>query len=192
MERGPFTDIPQSKIMATNFFIQAGYPQSLSVSDRSDENMSDAVQTVFRADTERAILAWNRIYVPLDYKYDLSLMVDDIVDLIEQLNNHTSGHQSVHWPSNTFSSEWALTWADDTLEIHSRWACVIGGTVDLLNKNCKLELAKAEFMAEWRRPLNKIACALESAGYDNAQIAGFDRLKNVVAMLPRPGRLYDK
>ncbi|HHR2550667.1 TPA: hypothetical protein ACSY39_10840 [Listeria monocytogenes] len=56
-----------------NFFIQANTPQKTGVFESDDYDLSTAIETIFPMLTEDAILVWNHIYVPLSYKYDISL-----------------------------------------------------------------------------------------------------------------------
>ncbi|MEO7594939.1 MAG: hypothetical protein ABI134_27225, partial [Byssovorax sp.] len=71
--------------MATEFFIQSSNPRSSSECDADDASLCDAVQTVFPMATESMIMVWSGVYIPLGYKYDVSLMVDDIIDLCNDI-----------------------------------------------------------------------------------------------------------
>jgi len=41
--------------------------------------------------TEDAILIWNAIYIPLNYKYDISYMIDDILNLLKKIRENLYG-----------------------------------------------------------------------------------------------------
>jgi hypothetical protein len=58
--------------------------------DESDSTLSDAAQTVFPLE-ERAFLNWNELTLPLSYKYDISLMLEDIVEMVLAVGKTGSG-----------------------------------------------------------------------------------------------------
>jgi hypothetical protein len=171
----------------TSFFIQAGSPRATRTCDPNDESLPEAIETLFLMDTEYAFIAWNTIYIPLSYKYDLGLMVDDILGIIEGIQASSRGSQVVDWPSNTFAAKWNLQWNDGVIEIRSNWRCVLGHTEALLNSKPCVELSTEGFVAEWKRPLQAIEHALAGAGYE---IPALGRLRRVLSKCPHEGRLY--
>src|SRR5438067_2089483 len=151
--------------MTYSFVIQASNPRALVCFDADDASLSDAIQTVFPLEAEYALLTWNWIYVPLSYKYDLSLMVDDIIALVEAMTSEEGGHKSIRWPSNTFAATWNIDWKGGEATITATWECVIGSTEGLLNSRPIVVVGFRDFVREWRRPLEVVTSALESAGY---------------------------
>lgn len=176
--------------MAVEFIIQASNPRMLRFCDSDDATLTDAIQTVFPMDTENAVLAWNNIYVPLSYKYDLSVMTDDIVQLCEEMLASPHGVRLVHWPSNTFTASWEFVWSSEVVAVKARWACVTGCLESMLSSKPSISIPVEDFVAEWKRPLEVIRAALDLAGYTPAQIAGIRRLDAVLTRLPRYGELY--
>lgn len=177
--------------MAASFlFLQASNPRSTTTRDAADESLSDALQTVFPLETERAILVWNGIYVPLGYKYDWSLMVDDVIDMCDSVLMRASGTREIHWPSGTFAAVWRLTWDPVDVQVESEWSRVVGNTESLLNNSSVVSMERGAFLAEWRRPLEVAAEALVRAGYSRAQLARLGDLESILTRLPRYGRLY--
>ncbi len=176
--------------MSTSFFVQASNPRTLRALDAEDESLSDALQTVFPFDTEQALIVWNHIRIPLDYKYDLSLMAADVVGIIEMIQVSPQGRHTVHWPSSTFSAIWDMQWSSGILTIHSEWHCVLGSTEALLTGKPDVELPSDDFVAEWKRPLQFAERALTEAGYDVGEIRGLARLRTVLARCVRDGVLY--
>ncbi|AUX36279.1 uncharacterized protein SOCE836_084860 [Sorangium cellulosum] len=152
--------------------------------------MSDAIQTVFPMETERAILVWNHVYLPLSYKYDISLMVDDIVKICEDMLLMNHGTRLVHWPSNTFAAVWDIAWEPMVVSVEAQWSRVIGSTESILACRPRISISREDFLAEWKAPLDVVLVALETAGYTPKQIAELHRLKTVVAQLPQYGHLY--
>src|SRR5882762_688622 len=136
--------------MTYRFAIQASNPRTRATFDATAENLSDAIESVFLRETEYALLIWNWICIPLSYKYDLSLMVDDIVDLVEDMVRETMGHRMIHWPSNTFASTWNVKWQDGKVMINATWECVLGKTEGLLAERSMIAAELAQFVGEWR------------------------------------------
>lgn len=176
--------------MATEFIIQSSNPRAESDCDPDDASLSDAIQTVFPMDTERMLMVWNGIYIPLGYKYDVSLMVDDILDLCSNIFAVIEGHQRVCWPSNTFAAAWDVRWGSDMVTIEAQWNRVVGGTEAMLNERSCISIPQEDFLAEWKRPLEIVDDALRNAGYTQQQIPRLTVLRNIITRLPGHGHLY--
>lgn len=176
--------------MAIEFVIQASCPRALRVHEPDDESLSDAIQTVFPLATERAILAWNRICVPLSYKYDVSVLADDILRLLESMLAEAQGALVVEWPSSTFAARWTITWGDALTTVRAEWRDVSGGIVSLLATHDSISVPTREFLAEWKSLLVVVERALKDAGYAEDQLTGLGQLRRVVATLPGNGELY--
>jgi hypothetical protein len=190
MELEHFTAFQRSKILPIEFLIQASNPRPLRAHDPDDESLSDAIQTVFPLDSEWAFLVWNGVYVPLSYKYDLSLMVDDIVWMLEEMLLRTTGNRVINWPSNTFSATWEMTWNEGVVKVSARWDCVLGGVEALLRGRPTISVRKSEFIAEWKTPLMIVEQTLRLAGYATDQVPSLMRLSAIIAKLPEKGVLY--
>lgn len=176
--------------MATEFFIQSSNPCSSSECDADDASLSDAVQTVFPMETERMIMIWSGIYIYLGYKYDVSLMVDDIIDLCNDILQTKDGRRCVHWPSNTFAAVWDVAWDSSAVIVNAQWNRVVGGIEAILASKPSISVPRADFLAEWKRPLEIAEGALQRAGYKPEQIPRLVALHDLVARLPQYGRLY--
>lgn len=176
--------------MTIEFSIQASNPRVLRTYDSNDESLSDAIQTVFPLDTEWALITWNGIFTPLNYKYDWSLLADDVIALLDDMLANARGAKTIHWPSNTFSSIWSITWTDETVVVRAQWNCVLGGLLDLLRAKPIVTTSKSRFMAEWKRPLQVIGDALRTAGYSVEQLPSLAQLEAVCAKVPGSGELY--
>ena len=139
---------------------------------------------------ERAILAWNRIYVPLSYKYDVSELADDILRLLESMLAEARGALVVEWPSNTFAAKWTITWEVAVTTVRAEWRDVSGGVVSLLASHDSISVPTREFLAEWKSLLVVVERALKDAGYTEDQLTGLGQLRRVIAALPGNGELY--
>ena len=152
--------------MGLVFAIQASCPRSLLQRSADDENLGMAIETVFPLETEIAFVVWNSIYVPLSYKYDVSILTEQVLWLHDQLMAAEEGKLLFDWPSNTFATRWTVAWKGDALRIDSRWSGVRGGLLDLLNGQPTVEIGRQAFFAEWRALLERVDGALRRAGYD--------------------------
>jgi hypothetical protein len=176
--------------MSHKFVIQKSNPRHLCAHDPDDKTLSDAIQTVFPLETECAFLVWNHIYIPIGYKYDLSMMAGDIIDLIERMLDAERGMAVICWPSNTFSSEWRATWDFNEVVINAKWNHVVGGVTPLLEQRPSVSMSRLVFMAEWRGLLTTIESALSNAGYTTDQLPELLRLRGAIDRLHEEGVLY--
>jgi hypothetical protein len=136
------------------------------------------------------ILVWKRVYIPLGYKYDVGMMVDDVLDLLNAMFGHATGTREIHWPSNTFAAIWDVRWDAGKVSVASRWRRVLGGTEALLAASGNVSVTVDEFLCEWKRPLELVDDALRQAGYRSEQLPRLSVLNEVIARLPRGGQLY--
>lgn len=140
--------------------------------------------------TEKAIMVWKAIYIPLCYRYDISSMIDDILDILEKLRNNPSGEISLHWPSNTFANVWNMRWEDDSLVIDSKWESVLGHTEQLLNSQGPIMVSKWSFTSEWKKVLFHVISGLKESGYKEDSLPGMSRLIGVYNTIDSEGILY--
>jgi hypothetical protein len=139
------------------FFVQASDPQTSCFMSEDDLTLAEAIETIFPLHTDFAILVWNDVYVPLTYKYDISIIINDVLIMLASLIASEKGSTTIHWPSNTFRARWILTWSAAELVIISSWESVIGGTEFLLNKAPVLTIEKKVFLSEWVNLLRKVS-----------------------------------
>lgn len=180
-----------------DFRIQASNPRSMQVVAKEIQeifedirDIPEALETVFPVWTESAIMVWRGIYIPLGYKYCISEMLPDIMTMLDNLMQVTSGQHFVQWPPNTFAVRWRMQWSDDSLEIQAEWDTVIGFTEPLLAARSTLTIDKWAFMSEWKQVLGIALKALEEAGYRAAQLPDLEKLQRIYNEIREPGILY--
>jgi hypothetical protein len=167
-----------------NFLVQASDPRPSKLVGPNDSSLGEAIETIFPLCTEFALLVWNDVYVPLTYKYDISLMINDIIAMLGFVAARDEGSITVFWPSNTFRTRWILTWSATDLAITTTWESVIGGTESMLNKVASLDLDKNTFLLGWKPLLYKIkeSILITSGTVDTRpMLAG---LESVLSKLP--------
>jgi len=78
-----------------NFHIEPGTPEHCTVDGGLARDLGDAIQAAFPLETEDAQLVWHRLSVPLSYKYDFSVIIEDIIAMLayvpRKANRKSSG-----------------------------------------------------------------------------------------------------
>jgi hypothetical protein len=138
------------------FLVQASDPRPSKLVSPDDSSLGEAIETIFPLCTDFALIVWNDVYVPLTYKYDISIIINDIIAMLGSVAARDEGSITVFWPSNTFRTRWILTWSGTDLAITTTWESVIGGTESMLNKVPSVNLNKNTFLLEWKPLLYKI------------------------------------
>lgn len=146
----------------------------MAVRDVSDSSLSDAVQSVFPLE-ERARLEWNGLVFFLSYKYDVGVMVDDIVKMLQAVEEAESGLFQVDWPSSGFPYHWTVRWGTSGVEVHARPRDE-PGAVSLTGRE-SVRVDRDAFLRAWQALLANVLAGLEGAGYDSSQIGGMAQLR---------------
>lgn len=172
------------------FAIQTSNPKPTRMVSSSDATLGEAIETMFPLLTEFAIIIWNNVYVPITYKYDVSIIINDVIEMVTAIGDRETGLMTIDWPSNTFQARWALTWTANNVTINSSWGSVIGGTEALLNAASTLTIEKEAFLAEWGNLLRMLN-ALILKFSDGIKVE-FDLsvLNRVAHQMPSSGHLY--
>jgi hypothetical protein len=173
-----------------DFYVQASNPRSLRVFDEADTLIEEAMQSVFPMWTEDAYMVWDGVRVPLGYKYTLSLMLSDVLTILERLMQHKSGSMTSHWPVQEFAAIWHLRWHEAELEIQAEWNTAPCGLQALLAAHPTLIVDKAAFISEWKQILGVVLEALTQAGYREDRLVDLARLREVHAQIHEYGVLY--
>ncbi|WP_149261306.1 hypothetical protein [Actinomadura sp. K4S16] len=141
-----------------SFWLQVGSPETLEVASAAD--MAHATAQMYPMNTEDAILFWNRVPVRLEYRYDIPVLLDDLVPLLEEVQDPEISQTEVYWGSDTFSADWNIARDGDSLRINSRWDSVHGSYEPLLNERSQLTVSIDSFVAEWLKVLRRITSDL--------------------------------
>lgn len=136
------------------FLIQPGRPAALKIDVA--ENLADATGQMYPMENEDATLVWNRVPVRLGYRFDLAVMLDDLVPLLEVVQEPGFTGARVHWGSDTFNAEWTIHDAGGALRIESNWNSVSGGYAFLLNERSRVTVGVGWFVTEWLKVLRRI------------------------------------
>lgn len=154
-------------------------PTQPGVKEPADTNLGEALESCFPYLLDGARLHWNGVPVPLSYKYDLSIIVHDVVDLVRQLRTGTQGNFSLCWPSNTFQASWSVEIAAGRVRVTASWYSVSaqdGPLEDVLNAAPVVEAEQAAFMAQWVALLRFAHQRLIETGYTLEELEDYGPL----------------
>jgi hypothetical protein len=174
-----------------NFRIQSSIPKNNGCHDKEDEKLSEAIETIFPMLTEEAFIIWNTIYIPLNYKYDLSCMIEDILSMLKNLRENFKGNMKINWASDSFACEWYLIWNNQNLKINSKWIKTNGHVEELLNKSSEINIEKDLFTREWKKILEKLIGNLTECGYSIENLIDMNKLEKEFNFIKKYGLLYE-
>jgi len=173
-----------------DFLIQTSNPRYTGHHDAEDQNLDEAIETSFPLETETAFLVWHHIPITLGYKYDISVIAADLIEMLSKVLQEPIGSHEVEWPSNTFRARWKMNWNGDKLTIEADWKSVVGGLEAHLNACDNLRLSKKDFVSEWKEVLKRTFEGLEKNGYETHRIVGMEDLAQLIDKIPGAGVLY--
>lgn len=193
MELAHSMDILHHKKEGENmrFWIQASSPRFTYEFDSDDESLEEAIETIFPLWAENLYFIWNNIHIPLSYKYDVSVMIMDILDMLENVEAKTVGDIKIRWSSDTFNCEWSVQWSDEELKICSEWKNVVGNVEEVLTDSGDIRMARKEFLSEWKKVLLNVVKGLYECKYVNRLESDINRLEDVLSRIENDGILYE-
>ena len=160
--------------------IQISNPILLPITDEEVTSLEDVIENIFPLDTEYLILIWNNIFIPLNYKYDISVMILDFIKIFDFLKDDETDTLEMHWASNTFSSIWKMEKRNSYVNIKSFWKSVNGGIEDKLNELSENTIALNDFTEEIKKLLVFLKNSIQKSGIDCHLIEDCTILDNVV------------
>jgi len=147
-----------------NFYIQVSNPIFLYSSSEIVSDLAEAIQVVFPMETENAFIVWNYTYIPLGYKYDLSVIIDDLLPMLSDLITQKEGSYRACFGSDTFNAEWNLEWYDEKLYIAAKWNNLAGNLVKLTSSSCSsLETKIDIFLSEYKKLFQQVSIAVDKS-----------------------------
>ena len=166
------------------FQILARHPIVIRPLDYEVEDLSEAIESIFPMDTKDALLVWNGEYIPINYKYDLSVLIDDLLPLLTEILNEDSGSYKVEWASDTFNADWTLDWAENRITIMAQWHDVLADIENLRN-NSHIAMGLVLFLQGWKGLLGKVIDALRLVDIELMDQDSYDTLKWVDSSIPK-------
>ena len=176
-----------------SFLIQVSNPIVLNVPGEVVDDLSEAIQSIFPMETERAFIIWNYTCIPLSYRYDISIMIDDIIPMCSMLINQVTGSYKVNFGSNTFNTSWSLSWSENELSILASWNNVTGNLDELVLSTCRrLETKVDSFLSEWKELLSRIAMSVKSSGIQMVDSESYESMLKTKSEIKAFGCLYQE
>lgn len=185
-----FMDDHPNSCLGYRFALQASSPKCLCACDPDDVSLSDAMQTVFPVETEYAIMIWNWTCIHMTYKYDISLMIDDVIDMADKMLSRPTGVHVIDWPSNGFAAKWGMEWGGGEVVIDAEWRSVAGNVESVLNARPRVVVLVSDFISEWKRPLEVIFGCLKMSGYSVDNLPQMRHLDQLMGRFSNVGILY--
>ena len=146
------------------FCVDSGSPDVLASSSYSAEDFADAIQHVFPMETSNALLVWQGVNIPLNYKYDVSVIVEDVVGMLEVLLPCDSGVFQFWFGSDTFGASFLMRVNGDILSIRAVWDSVSGANEAVLNDASDLVVSKSLFISNWLKIIRIAAHGVSVSG----------------------------
>lgn len=171
------------------FFIQISNPKYLDDTKTESSTIAEFLEEIVPLQTESCIMAWNGSYIPLSYKYDISIIFDDIVFIVKEILRSEAGVINIDWPSNTFFARWNISWHDEMVEITAKWINIAGDIEHILNKKNKIKMNKIDFLAEWRGLIVKVHEMLCASGRHFFDLKCLE-LEFIIKSIGKNGVLY--
>jgi hypothetical protein len=127
------------------------------------EDFSDAISHTF-GEMDDFYMLWNHVPVQLSYKYDLPVILPDVVEMVEWALQGRNGDRRIRWGSSTFDAIWNLNLLDGEIRVSSEWLVVVGDLEPHLNNRSMLVVPLESFLAEWASLLRVSLNALDKTG----------------------------
>ncbi|MGW9310421.1 hypothetical protein ACWGRK_17035 [Saccharomonospora azurea] len=147
------------------FAVQVGCPRTLRPEGPAAD-MADAISELYPLDTEDLILVWNLVPIRLSYRYDVSVLMDDLVPLLEEVQGGLRAERAVRWASDTFAAEWKLVPDRTRLRISAQWFSTLGNYEDLLNTRGVVETPVENFVREMGKIVDRTCADIEASGIE--------------------------
>ncbi len=148
--------------MTSVFQIEVGNPSVIEGASGHASDLSEAIEMLYSMETPDAKLNWGGQWLNINYKYDASVIVPDVIELLERCVAGKDGRLRVCFGSNTFRVDWDVNFRGDLVSVISLWECVSGASVAILNAVGQLAIGRERFMGEWLKLLGRIVVDLES------------------------------
>jgi len=79
-----------------------------------------------------AVMQWNSVFVALCYKYTVSDVMPDMLEMLECLLEENDGRLRVSWPCSEFNATWRM--CTGRMMIYSEWETATGNTERILTR----------------------------------------------------------
>jgi hypothetical protein len=173
-----------------SFYIQASNPAFLNAAESYDDSLKEVIEAIFPYEAENAYLVWNGFPIKMQYKYDVSMIMEAVLALLEiLLSSSNIPGIPIDIDCFSFSTSWYVRCLEDSISITSKWQRIEAGYEDVLNSDNQLEIKKDDFMKEWKMLLRKVIEAIEQSNI-KADKKSLRRLYDIEKAIPKFGIRY--
>lgn len=148
--------------MSAVFRIHPGHPRPNVGVAGIAADLSEAIAMCFPIDAADAEFVLRDVSVPLNYKYDLSVIVEDIVDLLEHCLRQESA--KVRLCSDTFNVSLSVRPKAESVALRADWHSVVGNKEKQLNEIPTVIVPARHFLEQWARLLEVAFQGLDRTG----------------------------
>jgi len=172
------------------FRIQVCNPRFDRTTGVTVEDLRAAIEEITPFETEEMIMVWNCIPMRLEYKYDVSVIISEILVMLDALTSGPSGSHRASFGSDTFNADWDLSWADGTVHIHPTWKSLCARMEAYLQTQGPVSTKLQAFLAEWKLPLRVIADAVASSQIQMEDDSDYQLLRRIEPAITHFGWRY--
>lgn len=162
------------------FKIDLGEPKVKKEVNCEASDLAEAMQLCFPLDIEDAVLTLGEIPIPISYKYDLSVILEDILIILRGCL--TNENTKIRFGSDTFNSDWNIRPVSHEIIFSTYWYSTVGNREVDLNKIGSIVVSKEYFVAQW---LNLIKVGLDGVKQTGITIEDTEMLHEVEELLGR-------
>lgn len=162
-------------------FTPGGPTLDAGLSEVETSSIAAFLEEIFSDDSGYCILHWNGVFVPMSFKYDISVCFEDWVEILRHLSAPSDEPLRVAFPSNTFRVDWVLRveQAGEVVVIDADWHTVLGGVEQALRRVSPVRYPASMVESEVRKLLRVVVeVALGVSGVEHVE--GFD---DVIAVI---------
>ncbi len=169
----------------SSFRIQVPYIEK-PIASSEKENDEVLFQVAFQHTKEKAIILWNGIPIPFDYKNDMAQWWSSIVFLLEKITSEEEGVLDLDLQCEAFQAQWIVKWNDTFVLIDSHWKTPAQMAVFEDKTVRQLTLIKIDFLNEWRFIVTHIKRVYEI----NNLIAKVQQIEQLEEKMSSYGMMY--
>ena len=144
------------------------------------EDLSEAIEILYPMEADDMILQWRGKELKLQYKYDLCVIIADILDVLEKLTDKDRRKIEVRFGSDTFNADWEIEVVDEDLRITSDWHSVVVADESEFNEIYTVTVPKRKFVQDWMIILKIINSDIQKSHFYIEDRSDLERLQRLM------------
>ena len=143
-----------------------------------EETLSEAIEELYDSNNSM-YLFWNNEKILLGHKYDLSIIIKDIIWLTNLISHENFNDEIVHWPSSTFNAKWSIKSLNEKIQIEAEWYSIRPIISKEMILNNKIIIEKNKLKDELIKILIAVEKDLKSVGYTKENLNEMKELEDL-------------